>query len=85
MLTANVGFLAIPGVVLSNLSGTNISAASQVVIFTSPSQIASSLSVLASIGSIMIGLLLVRHNRTKQKEDPAGAVSEQSHLMCALR
>ena len=85
MLTANVGFLAIPGVVLSNLSGTNISAASQVVIFTSPSQIASSLSVLASIGSIMIGLLLVRHNRTKQKEDPAGAVSEQSHLVCALR
>ena len=85
MLTANVGFLAIPGVVLSNLSGTNITAASQVVIFTSPSQIASSLSVLASIGSIMIGLLLVRHNRTKQKEDPAGAVSEQSHLMCALR
>jgi hypothetical protein len=85
MLTANVGFLAIPGVVLSNLSGTNISAASQVVIFSSPSQIASSLSVLASIGSIMIGLLLVRHNRTKQKEDPAGAVSEQSHLMCALR
>ena len=85
MLTANVGFLAIPGVVLSNLSGTNITAASQVVIFTSPSQIASSLSVLASIGSIMIGLLLVRHNRTKQKEDPAGAVSEQLHLMCALR
>ena len=85
MLTANVGFLAIPGVVLSNLSGTNITAASQVVIFTSPSQIASSLSVLASIGSIMIGLLLVRHNRTKQKEDPAGAVSEQSHLVCALR
>ncbi|KAH9989672.1 hypothetical protein BJV77DRAFT_1069397 [Russula vinacea] len=73
MLTANVGFLAIPGVVLSNLSGTNIMSASGVFIFTSPSQIASSLSVLASIGSIMIGLLLVRHNRTKQKADPAGA------------
>jgi hypothetical protein len=82
MLTANVGFLAIPGVVLSNLSGTNISAASQVFIFTSPSQIASSLSVEASIGSIMIGLLLVRHNRTKQKEDPQGAVSGPSYLMC---
>ncbi|KAH9985510.1 hypothetical protein BJV77DRAFT_113135 [Russula vinacea] len=79
MLTANVGFLAIPGVVLSNLSGTNITAASQVVIFTSPSQIASSLSVLASIGSIMIGLLLVRHNRTKQKEDPAGASTYLFH------
>jgi hypothetical protein len=85
MLTANVGFLAIPGVVLSNLSGTNITSANQVVIFTSSSQIASSISVEASIGSIMIGLLLVRHNRTKQKEDPAGAVSGQSYLMCTVR
>jgi hypothetical protein len=85
MLTANVGFLAIPGVVLSNLSGTNITSASQVVIFTSPAQIASSLSVLASIGSTMIGLLLVHHNRTKQKEDPTGAVSGYLHLMCVPR
>jgi hypothetical protein len=85
MLTANVGFLAIPGVVLSNLSGTDITSASEVVIFTSPTQIASSLSVEASIGSIMIGLLLVRHNRTKQKEDPSGAVSGQSYLMCVPR
>ena len=85
MLTANVGFLAIPGVVISNLSGTSITNTNQVLILTSPSQIASSLSVQASIGSIMIGLLLVRHNRTKQKEDPAGAVSRQSHLMSVLR
>jgi hypothetical protein len=85
MLTANVGFLAIPGVVISNLSGTSITNVNQVLILTSPSQIASSLSVEASIGSIMIGLLLVRHNRTKQKEDPAGAVSRQSRLMCVLR
>jgi hypothetical protein len=82
MLTANVGFLAIPGVVLSNLSGTSITAASQVLIFPSSSQIASSLSVEASIGSIVTGLLLARHNRTKQKEDPAGAVSRQSPLTC---
>ena len=80
MLTANVGFLAIPGVVLSNLSGSSISGANQVFIFTSSSQIASSLSVEASIGSIVTGLLLARHNRTKQKEDPAGAVSRQSSL-----
>ena len=85
MLTANVGFLAIPGVVLSNLSGTDITNAKEVMIFTSPSQIASCLSVEASIGSIVIGLLLVRHNRSKPKEDPAGAVSGQSHLMCVLR
>ena len=82
MLTANVSFLAIPGVVLSNLSGSDLTSASQVAIFPSSSQIASSLSVVTSIGSIVIGLLLVRHNRTKQREDPAGAVSEQSHLSC---
>ncbi|KAH9962935.1 hypothetical protein BC827DRAFT_1129527 [Russula dissimulans] len=73
MLTANVGFLAIPGVVLSNLNGSNLTSASQVLIFTSPSRIASSLSVEASIGSIVIGLLLVLRHRTKHKEDPAGA------------
>jgi len=82
MLTANVGFLAIPGVVLSNLSGSTITTANGVFIFTSYSQIASSLSVEASIGSIVTGLLLARHNRTKQKEDPAGAVSGQSSLTC---
>ncbi|KAI0289786.1 hypothetical protein B0F90DRAFT_1672279 [Multifurca ochricompacta] len=74
MLTANVGFLAIPGVVLSNLSGSSITSASQVLIFTSPAQIASSLSIEASIGSIVIGLLLFRHNRSKQEEDPQARV-----------
>jgi hypothetical protein len=82
MLTANVGFLAIPGVVLSNLNGANLTSASQVVIFSSPSQISSSLSVVTSVGSIVIGLLLVRHNRTKQREDPAGAVSGDSRTTC---
>ncbi len=80
MLTANVGFLAIPAVVISNLDGTSLTNVNQVIVFTSPSMIASSLSVEASIGSIVIGLLLTRHNRTKQKEDPAGAVSKQSSL-----
>ena len=82
IITANVGLLAIPGVVLTNILGTNITNASQVVIFTSASQIASSLSIEASIGSLMISLLLVRQKRTKKREDPAGAVSGQSHLMC---
>ena len=85
MLTVNVGFLAIPGVVISNLNGTGITAAKQVIISTSASQIASSLSAEASIGSIVIGLLLVRHNRTKQKEDPAGAVSRRSYTIFVLR
>ncbi|KAI9509043.1 hypothetical protein F5148DRAFT_815641 [Russula earlei] len=87
MLTANVGFLAIPGVVLSNLSGSTLTSASQVLIFTSPSQIASSISVETSIGSIVIGLLLLRHNRTKQKEDPAGASTylyQNSHRIFGL-
>ncbi len=79
MLTANVGFLAIPGVIISNIN-SNIQRTSDLLIFTSYAQIASCLSVEASIGSIVIGMLLVRHNRPKQKEDHAGAVSEQQHL-----
>src|SRR5882757_852773 len=85
MLTANVGFLAIPGVVLSNLNGTNLTSASQVDIFTSHSQIASCLSMEISIGSIIIGLLLLRLNRTRHKEDPAGAVSAQFHMLCVAK
>ena len=75
MLTANVGFLAIPGVIISTINQNNIERASQLQIFVSSAQIASSMSILASVGSIVIGLLLVRHNRSKQKLDPANAVS----------
>ncbi|KAF8474432.1 hypothetical protein DFH94DRAFT_855629 [Russula ochroleuca] len=87
LLTVNIGFLAIPGAVISNLNGANITSASQVVIFTSPSQIASSLSVVGSIGSIIIALLLIRHNRTKQNEDPGGASTylyQNSHRIFGL-
>jgi hypothetical protein len=79
MLTANVGFLAIPGVVISNINNP-LSHASDLKVFTSTAQIASSISMLASIGSTVVGLLLMRHNRCKQKEDPAGAVSELYRL-----
>jgi len=82
MLTANVGFLAIPGVVLSNINGSNLTRASQVAIFTSPTQIASCLSIQASIGSIVIGMPLLRRHLTKIRNDPAGAVSGRSHLTC---
>jgi len=74
MLIADVGFLAIPGI-LSRLSGSPLTNASHGVISTSPSQIASYFSMEASIGSIVVGLLLLRSNRTKHKEDPAGAAS----------
>ncbi len=78
MLTMNVGFLAIPGIMLFNLNIGNgpLKSPSQVIILPSSSQIASTLSLEASIGSIVIGLLLVRHNRTKQDADPSEAVSE---------
>ncbi|KAI9438665.1 hypothetical protein H4582DRAFT_1814393, partial [Lactarius indigo] len=86
MLTANVGFLAIPGVIISNINNS-ISSASDLKIFTSAAQIASCMSVEASVGSIVIGMLLVRHNRTKQKEDPGGAsiyLSKNTHRLFGL-
>ncbi|KAI9429200.1 hypothetical protein H4582DRAFT_1827456, partial [Lactarius indigo] len=70
-LSANVGFLAIPGVVISNIINS-ITSASQVDIFVSPAQIASSMSMLASVANIVIGMLLVYHNGPKQNADPAG-------------
>ncbi|KAN0131684.1 hypothetical protein V8E53_010526 [Lactarius tabidus] len=79
MLTANVGFLAVPGVVISDINNNNLTSASMLKIFVSTSQIASSLSSLASVGSVVIGLLLSRHNRSKQKEDPAGAAHYLYH------
>jgi hypothetical protein len=60
MLAANVGFLAIPGVV--------------VAIKASPAQVASSMSLVFSIGSIVSGLLLIRRNRTMGAQDPITAV-----------
>ena len=79
MLAVSVSFLAVPGVTLYNLS-TGTDPGDQAVILKSSSQIASILSVEASIGSIVIGMILVRHNRTKQEASPFDAVSEQLHL-----
>ncbi|KAI0280238.1 hypothetical protein BGY98DRAFT_1061030 [Russula aff. rugulosa BPL654] len=73
MLTANVGFLAIPGVVLSNINGSNLTSASQVTIFKSPTQIASCLSIQASIGSIVVGMPLLRRHMAKIWSDPTNA------------
>jgi len=87
ILTVNVSFLAIPGVMLLNVSGVNSTSPSQTVIFTSSTQIASCLSIQASIGSIVIGLLLVRHSVTKKDEDPAGASTylyQNSHRIFGL-
>jgi hypothetical protein len=62
MLNANVAFLAIQSV---DVDGPR----------RSPAQISSYLSVIANIGSIILGLLLMRQNRTKSKETADEAVS----------
>jgi len=81
MLTANVGFLAIPGVMFFNPSSYDDVSKSmhQATILPSSSQIFSSLSIEASIGSIVIGLLLARFNRTKQEADPSEASTYLHH------
>lgn len=61
LLAANVSFLAIPSV-------------DQASEEASWSQILSILSVIASIGSIILGLLLVRQHRTKSKDSAEDAV-----------
>jgi hypothetical protein len=66
MLAANVGFLAIQGVIVVPSNGGWIKA--------SPAQIASSMSLVFSIGSIISGLLLIRRNRTMATQDPRTAV-----------
>ena len=69
-LALNVGFLSIPGIVPYSTTNVTLSMPRQMTI----------LSLLVSIGSILIGLLLVRHNRTKQDVEPTEAVSEWLHL-----
>ncbi|KAN0108996.1 hypothetical protein V8E52_009779 [Russula decolorans] len=75
MLAVNVGFLSIPGVMFSSTNGDTLKSVHQEIILPSSSQVASTLSAEASIGSILIGLFLVRHNRTKQDLDPTGAAT----------
>ncbi|KAI0044955.1 hypothetical protein FA95DRAFT_1597107 [Auriscalpium vulgare] len=74
ILTVDVGFLAIPGVVPIN--GDNS------VTSSLPAQITSYLSVLGSVGSIIVGLVLVRHNRAKSDDHPhtaSGYMTRNKH------
>ena len=66
VLALNVGFLSIPGIAPNSVPGGTLSIPRQMTI----------LSLLVSIGSILISLLLVRHNRKKQDVEPTEAVSE---------
>ena len=66
VLVLNLSFLSIPGIVPYSTPNGTLSIPLQMII----------LSLLVSIGSILIGFLLVRHNRTKQDVEPTEAVSE---------
>jgi hypothetical protein len=57
MLNANLAFLAIQSVDVNRNP------------YRSPAQTFSYLSVTANIGSIVLGLLLMRHNRTESQAD----------------
>jgi hypothetical protein len=67
MLNANVAFLAIQSVDVNANANTSQ--------YRSYAQISSYLSVVANIGSIILGLLLMRQNRTKSRETADEAVS----------
>ncbi|KDR80111.1 hypothetical protein GALMADRAFT_136654 [Galerina marginata CBS 339.88] len=77
MLNANVAFLAIQSV---DSDSDNLP-------YRSPAQISSYLSVVASIGSIVLGLLLIRQNRTKSREsadEMQDFMSNRSHPRLGL-
>jgi len=73
MLAVSVSFLTIPGVMFPSTPGNTLKSVHQETILPSSSQIASILSAEASAGSILIGLFLIRHNRSKQELDPSDA------------
>ncbi|KAF8960343.1 hypothetical protein BDZ97DRAFT_2077571 [Flammula alnicola] len=73
MLTSNVGFLAIQSV------DTHVDPN-----YRSPAQIASYLSVFADIGSIILGLLFMRPNWTKNRETGPEGTLGPSHPLLRL-
>ena len=62
LLNANVAFLAIPSVDTGNGDVTI-------------AQVCSYLSIVTSVGSILLGLLLIRQHRVKSKDTADEAVS----------
>ena len=62
LLNANVAFLAIPSVD----PGSHL---------RTPAQLASFISIVTSIGSVVVGLLLLRQHRTKPHEAAEEVVS----------
>ncbi|EMD36122.1 hypothetical protein CERSUDRAFT_85238 [Gelatoporia subvermispora B] len=85
LLNANVAFLAVPGVI--NNAGMTMASTGSSGYAQTAAQIASYVSIVLSIGAIILGLLLVRQNRTQEHEDVDSAVSFLSrvtHLMFGL-
>src|SRR5882762_7576187 len=87
LLNANVAFLSIPDNINGNnnninnnsngnSNGNNNSRGSFQLLRmpTTPMQLTSCLSIMARIGSIILGLLLIRENRNKAREDAGEAV-----------
>jgi len=73
MLTVDVSFLTIPGVVPYNLQNGVLTVTPQMTILGSVAEGFAIISLGASIGSIIIRLLLMRNNRTKQEAEPHDA------------
>jgi hypothetical protein len=73
VLNANVSFLSIQSVD----QGGNL------VLNRSPAQIASYLSILTSIGSIILGLLLLKQTRNRDRDTPTAAVGFHALLYAA--
>ena len=75
MLATNVAFLAIQGVIVVPAQGSGW-------IDPCPAQIASSISLVFSIGSIVTGLLLIRRNRTMATQNTKAIVRLTIFLLC---
>ncbi|KAJ7359203.1 hypothetical protein DFH08DRAFT_686288, partial [Mycena albidolilacea] len=76
ILNANVSFLSIQSVDQGVVQGGNL------VLKRSPAQIASYLSILASVGSIVLGLLLLKQIRNRDRDtcaDAAGFMLKHNH------
>jgi hypothetical protein len=76
MLTVDVSYLTIPGVVPNNVNASDTINQTDLTTVNILELIAITLSIVASVASIVTGMLLVRHNSTKLKEPPTDAVSE---------
>ncbi|VDC02730.1 unnamed protein product [Peniophora sp. CBMAI 1063] len=79
ILTASVSMLSVPDVILfsdnPNPPGGGSNIQSYLPPLHSPAAIASYVSIICSIGSIVLGLMLVHHNRTKNREDSDDAAA----------